>query len=88
MHARQGGLNDLVPGVPGIPGGSPWSANGPSMVDETAGAGPRFASFDGLAGDQTATQALLPCQRHIAGWWLRPGDRVSNLEPQVMSSVR
>ncbi len=58
-HASQGGVNDLLPGIPGIGGGSPSAANGPGMMDQTAGAGARFASFGGLASDQTATQALL-----------------------------
>ncbi len=58
-HARHVGVNDLLPGVPGIRGGSPHAANARGMMDQTAAAGPRFASFSGLAGDQTVTQVLL-----------------------------
>jgi uncharacterized membrane protein len=58
-NAHHGGVNDLLPGVPGIRGGSPHAANGPGMMDQTAAVGTRFASFGGPASDQTATQALL-----------------------------
>ncbi len=47
-HARHVGVNDLLPGVPGIRGGSPHAANARGMMDQTAAAGPRFASFGGL----------------------------------------
>ncbi len=58
-HARQSGVNDLLRGIPGIHGGSPHSANDAGMMDQTLPTGARFASFGGLASDQTATQALL-----------------------------
>jgi uncharacterized membrane protein len=58
-YARHGGVNDLLPRIPGIPGGSPHSANASGMTDRTFAAGARFASFGGLASDHTAAQALL-----------------------------
>ncbi len=53
-NARHGGVNDLLPGVPGISGGSPPSANGPGMMDQTPAAGARFASFGGPVSTTTA----------------------------------
>jgi hypothetical protein len=39
-HARHGGVNDLPPRIPGIPGGSLHSANASRMMDQMAAAGP------------------------------------------------
>jgi hypothetical protein len=35
-NARHGGVNDLLPDVPGIRSGLPRSANGPGMMDQTS----------------------------------------------------
>jgi probable HAF family extracellular repeat protein len=65
-HARHGGVNDLLPGIPGISGGSPHSANGPDMMGQTFVAAAGFASFAGLTNDQ-ATKALLHANGTAAG---------------------
>ena len=58
-HAHHGGLNDLLPGLPGIWGGPTYSARASGMMDRTLAAGARLVSFGGLASDHTAAQALL-----------------------------
>jgi probable HAF family extracellular repeat protein len=67
-HARYGGVNDLLPNIPGITG-SPSSADASGMLDQAPAVGGRFASFGGWAGDQTQTQALL----HASGTSLGTG---------------
>jgi probable HAF family extracellular repeat protein len=56
-HAHHDGVNDLLPRIPGNRGGSPHSANGAGMIDQTPDA--RFASFGGVASDDIAAQAWL-----------------------------
>ena len=46
-HARQGGVNDLLPRIPDIHGASPHFVNAPGMMEQTAAAGARFAPFWG-----------------------------------------
>ncbi len=66
VHARLGGMRDFLPDVPGS-NGSPHSANAPGMTDQTLAAGARFASFPGLASDQTATHAWLHASSTSSG---------------------
>ncbi len=73
-RARQGGVNDLLPGVPGVRGGSPHSSNGPGMMDQTPVAGAHFASFGGLASDRTATQTSLHAGGTSSGAGLGTGN--------------
>jgi probable HAF family extracellular repeat protein len=58
-HARHGGVNDLLPGIPGIRGGSPHTANASGMMDQAFAVGARFAPFGGLESDHGMTQAWL-----------------------------
>lgn len=67
-HARQGGVNGLRPGVPGIPGGSPHCANGSGRMDQTAAAGAlRFVRRPGKRPKVDA--GIVARQRRVVGRW-------------------
>jgi probable HAF family extracellular repeat protein len=58
-HARQGGVNDLLPRIPGTRGESPHSTKTSGTMDHEFATGGRFAPFGGLESDHSATQAFL-----------------------------
>jgi probable HAF family extracellular repeat protein len=64
-HARQGGVDDLLPRIPGIRSESPHSTKTSGTMDHEFAAGGRFAPFGGLESDHAATQVFL----HGNGTW-------------------